>query len=80
MKKPTLYQQEYAKYINTYAKYPSIMPCFLTYLQDRRDEAGTRKNWKEYERFTNLIDEDKEQEDFYVGTEDLGRSDADPGL
>lgn len=79
MKKLTPYQQEYRRYLETYSKYPSIMPSFMEYLRDKRDEAGRLKNWKEYRRYEDLIQEDMEG-DFYEYTQDGPTWDSDPGL
>lgn len=75
------YINEYRKYLRTYEKCPLIMPSFITYLRDKRDEAGIRKNWKAYEYWSELIQLDIEEEnDYLTSAEEEQGSDADPGL
>ena len=80
MKKLTPYQKEYNKYINTYIKHPSIMPCFMDYLIDQRDEAGRLKHWAKYQYFSNLITEEVEETSNFYTEEAAPTWDSDGGL
>jgi hypothetical protein len=66
------YKKEYKKYLNTWNKYPLIMPSFLDHIRGLNEESAKAKSWDKCAYYDRIEREETEESesDLYFFADD----------